>query len=366
MPRVLVLALENWLGAARLPKALQSAGFEVSLLSYTNTLISLTKYADDRDVCVPTDSAESVAQRILALLDNKQTRLMIPADDRALRFMQHIAEVAHMNRLPKELTNLVAASLPDPGAFKYGEDKDAASQLMSDLGFRTPKRALIWSRQDLREFGAEAGLPVVLKPLSGTAGQGVQILRTEEDIAVAMIGAESKWMAQQYIVGKSAGTASVCLDGRCLGAIAFEKTLTYPGETGPASVITCFDSAEIDRASHTYAKATHHNGFLSLGFMVEEETNDPYFIETNARAVPLVGFSHWVGFDLCGALYNRLVGAPAPQKDPSAPKVIAFYPQELHRDPNSPYRKLILDEPTDDPAVHAAMQKGIDMLAAAT
>jgi len=363
MPRVLVLALENWLGAARLPRALSVAGFQVSLLCYPNTLISLTKFADDRDICVPSDSAEIVAQRILSLVEKNQTRMIIAGDDRAVRFLQHIVEVAPTGLLPKELTDLARASLPDPSAFKYGDDKEAASRLMDELGVRTPRRQLIWSTGDLREFAA-MGLPIVIKPLTGTAGQGVQILRTQDDVRAATIDPRSSWMAQQYIVGKSAGSASVALNGDCFATLAYEKTLTYPGETGPASVATRLDHDEFHIWAGAFAKATHFNGFFSPGYMVEDSTGEPYFLEVNSRVVPMATCAARLGLDLCKCLFAKIVGAPIPKLDPEAPKVIAFYPQELHRDPNSPNRHLLLDEPVDDPLIHKAMERGIEMLAA--
>jgi len=363
MPRVLVLALENWLGAARLPRALSVAGFKVSLLCYPNTLVSLTRFADDRDICVPSDGAEIVARRIMALIEANPAKICIPADDRALRFLQHIVSVASIGRLPKVLMDLARASLPDPEAFKYGDDKEAASQLMESLGVRTPRRELIWSTGDLREFVAAAGLPAVIKPLTGTAGQGVQILRTSEDVAAVRIGGGT-WMAQKYIAGKPAASASVALNGKCLGTLAFEKTLTHPGETGPASVVTRLDNEEMRRGAAAYAKATRFNGFFSPGYMVEEGSGDAYFLEVNTRAVPLVPSSSKLGLDLCRCLYAGIVGAPLPAQDPDARRVMALYPQELHRDSNSPYRDLLLDEPVDDPLVHKAMQRGIEMVAA--
>ncbi|HTQ11987.1 MAG TPA: ATP-grasp domain-containing protein [Fimbriimonadaceae bacterium] len=363
MPRVLVLALENWLGAAHLPRALTRAGFEVSLLCYPNTLISLTRFADDRDICVPTDGAEIVARRILGLIESKPTKMCIPADDRALRFLQHIDQLAPTGQLPKPLSDLARASLPNPDAFVYGEDKESAGRLMESMGVRTPRRELIWSTGDLRDFIAEAGLPVVIKPLVGTAGQGVQVLRTDDEAKAAQIGS-GRWMAQKYIAGKAAAAASVALHGKCLGTIAFEKTLTHPGETGSASVVTRLDNDEIRHAAATFAKATGFNGFYSPGYIIEEATGDAYFLEINARAVPLVPASAMLGLDLCRCLYAGIVGAPLPAQDPAAPTVLALYPQELHRDPNSPNRHLLLDEPSDDPLVHKAMQRGIELIEA--
>ncbi|HVT12268.1 MAG TPA: ATP-grasp domain-containing protein [Fimbriimonadaceae bacterium] len=364
MPRLLVLALENWLGAARLPRALKCAGFEISLLCYPNTLISLTKYADDRDVCLPNDPAEIVLKRMLALLDAHPARMIVPADDRALRYLCHLLEVAPIARFPKALVDLVRASLPDPAAFKYGVDKEAATELMTGLGFRAPRRSMIWSMHELKSFIEEVGFPVVVKPLEGTAGQGVQILRDAAGLAAATITENERWMAQQYIRGKAAGAASVALDGKCLATLAFEKTITYPGETGPTSVATRLDTEEIHRGSAAFAEATNYNGFYSPGFVIEEATGLPYFLEVNSRAIPIVPPSGKMGLDLCGALYAGVVGAPPPTQDLSAPRVMAFYPQELHRDPNSPYRDLILDEPFDDPLIHKAMEKGIEVLAA--
>lgn len=363
MPRLLVLALDNWLGAARLPRALQSAGFEISLLCYPNTLISLTKFADDRDICLPNDPAEMVLKRMLGLLENKPARMIIPADDRAHHFLCHIVEVAAMARFPQSLVDLVRASLPDPAAFKYGNDKEEASRLMNELGFRTPKRAMIWSLPELREFIDETDYPVVVKPLEGTAGQGIQILHDVHDLARVSISENERWMVQQYIRGKPAGTGAVALNGTLLGALAFEKTVTHPGETGPASVATRFDSDEIQRGAAAFAEATRYSGFFSPGYLIEEGTGLPYFLEVNSRVTPIMPSSGKLGFDLCRLLYAGLVGAPLPVQDPDAPRVMALYPQELHRDPNSPYRDLLLDEPFDDPLVHKAMEKGIALLA---
>lgn len=362
-PRVLVLALENWLGTARLPKALQAAGFKVTLLSYPNTLVSLTRYADDRGLCHPSDTAEAVAKRMLDLIEVLPTRLIVPGDDRALRFLQHIIEVAPQGRLPAALVDLARASLPDSSAFKYGADKEAATRLVASFGIQVPKHAPIGSRADLREAVEDLGLPVVIKPLSGRAGVGVQILATHDEVEKAVIDPASTWIAQQYIRGKPAGTAAVALGGKCLGSLHYVKTLTHPGETGPATVVTRLENDDMGRATTAFAQATRFNGFFSPGYMVEEDSGTVYFIEMNDRIVPLVANSGKVGLDLCRALYCGIKGAARPRLDPSAPSMIALYPQELHRDPNSPYREHILDEPLDDPQLHKAMEQGIAMLA---
>jgi hypothetical protein len=363
MPRVLVLALDNWLGAARLPKALQCAGFEVSLLSYPNTLVSLTKYANDRDLCLPSDPAEIVANRILGLLQ-KPTKMIIPGDDRALRFLQHIIEVGEKGYLPFALTDIARKSLPDASAFKYSTDKWAASGFMAGMGFRTPQSTKVWSLQDLRDFVDQAGLPAIVKPLMGTAGEGVQILLTGDDVQNARLSADSEWLAQKYIVGKAGACASVALEGKHIASIPYEKTISHPGETGPATLVTRLDNEVMTRGAAAYANAVNANGFYSMDYVIEEGSGDAYFLEVNARVVPLVTVSEKVGLDLCRALYKAMAGAPIPQLDTSAPRRIAFYPQELHRDPQSPYRNEILDEPFDDPLVHKAMQKGVEMMAA--
>src|ERR1051326_1952199 len=105
MPRLLVLALENWLGAARMPRALTMAGFDVSLLCYPNTLISLTKYAGQREICQPNDTAEIVLQRMLQLLAEHPAQMIIPVDGRAHRFLFHIVEVASIGRFPQRLVD---------------------------------------------------------------------------------------------------------------------------------------------------------------------------------------------------------------------------------------------------------------------
>lgn len=361
--RALVLALENYLSAARLPRALHEGGFEVAAICYPETLLSLTKYLDRREVILPTDDASRVAMRIVGLITGWGPRLIIPADDRALRFLHHIVEVSHTGVLPEPLVALAKASLPAREAFAFATDKQAASEFMARLGFATPEWRAIANIADAEAFAGEVGFPVVLKPAGGHAGQGIQICRSPADLRSASLS-DGQWFVQKYIVGMPAESSGIAWEGKLLGAILYERTITNPPEIGPTCVATIIEHPTMAAGLAAFARATRHNGILSIGWMLEKDTGDAYFLEVNARSVPLVGPSPKLGLNLCECLRARLAGAPQPKPDPNAPRMIALYPQELHRDPNSPYREHILDEPFDDPMVHRAMQAGIEMLAA--
>ncbi|HVT12267.1 MAG TPA: hypothetical protein VHE55_08365 [Fimbriimonadaceae bacterium] len=361
--RILVLALENYLSAARLPKALADGGFEVAAICYPDALISLTRYVDRKEVLPRDADAAEVARRMIAIIDSWEPRLVIPADNRALRFLHHIVEVERSGVLPPALIRLVKESLPDPAAFAVATDKRVAAALMHRLGFDVPEWRPIASIREAEAFAEEIGFPVILKPEGGQAGEGVAICGNAEDLRAARLEGEGGWFVQRFIVGRPAEASGIAWQGKLLGAILYERIEVNPPETGMTCVARVIENATMTAGLAAMAKATRHNGILSLGWMLEAETGSAFFLEANARSVPIVGPSGKLGLNLCECLRARLAGAPQPVPDPAAPRLIALYPQELHRDPNSPYREHLLDEPVDDPLVHQAMQRGIEMLA---
>ncbi|HWA83849.1 MAG TPA: hypothetical protein VG820_10465, partial [Fimbriimonadaceae bacterium] len=303
---VLVLALENYLSAARLPKALVDGGFEVAAICYPDTLISLTRYVGRKEILPRTAGAEEVARRMIAILDSWQPRLVIPADNRALRFLHHIVEVEGAGVLPPALIRLVKESLPEPWAFAVAADKRVAAELMQRLGFDVPEWRPIGSIRDAEAFAEEFGFPVILKPQGGQAGEGVTICQNLEELRRASLDGEGGWFVQRFVVGRPAEASGIAWNGKLLGAILYERIEVNPPETGMTCVAYTIENPTMTAGLAAMVKATRHNGILSLGWMLEAETRRAYFLEANARSVPIVGPSGKLGLNLCECLRARL------------------------------------------------------------
>ena len=67
---LLLVALDNWYGSARLPRALKEAGFEVGLLSPANVYAAQSRHVDRRFPLVGGDAPRAYARAAWRALDD--------------------------------------------------------------------------------------------------------------------------------------------------------------------------------------------------------------------------------------------------------------------------------------------------------
>jgi hypothetical protein len=92
---------------------------------------------------------------------------------------------------------------------------------------------------------------------------------------------------------------------------------------------------------------------------VHEHTGEPYLLEINRRITPGTHRGSGIGLDLCAALHAAMRGTASPSRtdlDEGEEAIIAHFPQEWLRDPESPYlRAYPVDVPWDEPELIEAM-----------
>ena len=122
-----------------------------------------------------------------------------------------------------------------------------------------------------------------------------------------------------------------------LATVAAEAIRTA-GDRGPATVVRRFDSPQMIAAVAALANQLNLSGLCGLDFMHDEVDGCYYLIEINARATPTCHLMGTDGVDLLAALRAAMVGeAPAAGEKATAGETIALFPQEMMRDPDSPY-----------------------------
>jgi hypothetical protein len=105
------------------------------------------------------------------------------------------------------------------------------------------------------------------------------------------------------------------------------------------------------RAAEKLVAAWGLTGFIGFDFIMDSH-GDAWPIECNPRPTPISHLGARLGEDLCAALYCRLVRQPPPPMKPGPELVVAHFPQEWLRDPDSPFlTKSFHDVPADDPGL---------------
>jgi hypothetical protein len=165
---------------------------------------------------------------------------------------------------------------------------------------------------------------------------------------------------QSYVAGRPAKAAVACFQGTPLGAVQAE-VVESDGPTGPSTVLRVIENADMAYAVKSVVNHLEMSGLCGLDFILDDEGR-AHLLELNPRATPT---SHLVaadGSDLLTALRTAFGhGSPPARFAPYADgDLVALFPQELMRDPSSPYLHLAHhDVPTDAPELVAHVMTGV-------
>jgi pyruvate carboxylase len=152
--------------------------------------------------------------------------------------------------------------------------------------------------EEIEEFVAEYGLPVILKAAMGGGGKGMRVVRTQEDIRPMFESASSEALAsfgdgsvfvekfigrprhiEVQIIGDGTGNVVHLYERDCSVQRRHQKVI----EMAPAWSLPDELRAEL----HTYAKdltgSANYKNAGTVEFLVDTDTMKPYFIEVNPR-----------------------------------------------------------------------------------
>ncbi len=373
-PVLLVSTATQWLGTARIPRALAEAGFDVALLAPRNSPASNSRFVAKvgylPDEATRRDWVSAFAGMVGALSPD----IVIPCDDMAFRLLQDLAVGRPSSLAPalhRRLARLIRDSLGDPSWYQASIDKRRLASAAAALGVRVPQHEVVSSLEAAESFAAAQGYPIVLKRGLAFAGQGVIIVRHRHELAssFARLTATSPMetaapladpiLVQSYIPGQVQYYALAAWKGSLLAGWAADKVVTFPDATGPSTVVRCHCEPEVRGFAQRLVRGFGMSGIMSLDCVIHGGTGDAYRLEINRRINPGSHLGSALGVDLCAALHAALHGKPMTSRtdmDQDEEHVRVLFPQEWFRDPDSPYlRDGVVDVPWDDPGLIEAL-----------
>jgi hypothetical protein len=372
-PVLLVAIAPNWIGTARIPRALTLAGFEVSLLARQGSLAEHSGYVARLKLLPPVFTPLQWVLDFAAMVKERPPRIVIPCDDQAWILLQTVAEVEPPGMRPDDYARLVALvreSLGDPEYYATSTNKTMLPAAAGALGVRMPASGLVSNVEEAESFATTHGYPIVLKLPYGFAGKGVVICPDRgslprawqqlRDSAVADLGAGTQTLlAQAYVRGGITYYGMATWKGELLAGYATDKVIGHPEPMGPACVIRYHRDPQIRDFAEKLARGFGMSGLAGLECLVEEGSGDAYLLEINRRVAPGMDRGRLFKVDMCAALHAAVNGLPSPTRaelDDGESGIRCSFPQEWLRDPNSEWlRKYPVDVPWDEPDLIAAM-----------
>ena len=371
---VLVSTATQWLGTARMPRALASAGFAVTLLAPRGSLAARSRHVTRVAYLSPTATPMEWLLLLVQTIDSVSPDLLVPCDEMAVRLLFTLVLAPPTGIEPAllaRLVDLISRSMGDPRHYAASIDKTLLPTAAAELGVRMPPCAVAKGVDDAIAHAAALGYPVVVKQRFGFAGRGVAVVASRAELVAAVttllrpdqldLGARlpPRLLVQAYIVGPHHSQALVALRGERLASFAWERFVATAPIKGQTSVVRFVDSPGTLANAEALARGFRINGFFNVQFVVEAASGVPYLLEINRRVVTHLHLGERVGRDLPRALMRALEGlpaeAPAAVADDAGEKVVVF-PREWLRDRHSPHLTLLpVDVPWDDPALLEAM-----------
>ncbi|HYO98085.1 MAG TPA: ATP-grasp domain-containing protein [Polyangiaceae bacterium] len=344
-PHALILSLSNWFGAARLPRALQRAGFRVTTLSFPGLLIQRAGFINEAlllDDALPT---EALIESVLQALDRASPDIVIPTDDASVVVLQAAAAVARQGSGSDRLSSLLDDSLGDSRHHATVRSRKPLAALAAKLGLNAPRHAVVHDERQAVDFAATHGYPVVLKTEESFAGLGVSICKDEAELKAALLrlaGAPGAplaqgVLAQAFVAGRTAMRVVVAWRGQVLGGLSAIKLETWPGSTGPSCVVELIEHPQMQATAQRLIEALGFSGFASLDFILGGQ-GGAELIELNPRPTPISHLGERFGSCLFRPLHGALTGTPSPAPAPlGLPSKVALFPQEWVRNADSPH-----------------------------
>jgi len=374
IPVLLVCTATRVFEAARVPRALARAGFEVTLLAPRGTLAEKSRFVS-RIGHTPDDATPSQwVFAFAATVKATSPRLVVPGDDHALRLLQMLVLSPSefiQPALQRELASLVSESLGAPEHYRTSVDKTLLAPAAKALGVPMPPHAIVTDPAEAEAFAADRGYPIVLQRGHSSAGDGVELCSDRHQLARAFAAlkrsadggfqepAGDRLLAQAYVAGPAQSYPAAAWKGALLAGYAGVRVVGGPDPKAPPTVNRYRYDARLRDLTSRLAVGFGISGFFSPEFVVDNRTGEPYLLDINRQVVREahgggdIGVDHWL------ALHAALQGTAAATRadlDEGEEHVTVHFPQEWLRDPQSHWlRECPVDVPWDDPELIEAM-----------
>jgi carbamoyl-phosphate synthase large subunit len=187
-----------------------------------------------------------------------------------------------------------------PEEIHLAEDRDRFGELVNQLGLRQTRNAIAYTVESAKDFAAQLGYPVVLRPSYVLGGRGMEIAYSEEefDAWVKQTILEDtqfpilidKFLDEALEVdvdaisdGREVVIAGIMEHVEYAGVHSGDSASVYPSQTLSENILE-----QIKEATEKLALAINVIGLLNIQFAVKEE--ELYILELNPRASRTVPF----------------------------------------------------------------------------
>ena len=382
-PRILFLALADDVGSDRVVADVGRHGALCAVMAPPGYHCAATQFAA-LHIPLPRHrglwrGALAVRGRLEAALRDWSPDLVVPLDDMAGWLLRSLAADLRTSPALRELLRLSLGAVERQSAL---DTRLGLMVLARDCGVAVPEFGAATEPSE-----APSGFPIVVKLDHTCGGAGISIVPDTAGLRAALAADERRrkgWIGQLrqaakawlwrragsrtmvqappllqgFIPGRPAMHTVAAWQGRVLAGFSLVAESVHPEPTGASTAVRHVQHTGMAAATASLVRALGCSGLVSCDFVLREADGLAVLIEMNARPVGSGHLGRVFGQDLVEALLAALRGRPlpVPQERPEG-TVVALFPKELARDPDSPRLQpgaaALHDVPWDDPPLIA-------------
>lgn len=270
-----------WRKSLAIVRALSKSGLKVGVGERTFLAPTLfSKYASSRYIY---PSVELHPDRFLDWLVKlvkmgKFEVLIVPEEATSLLIAQN----------KERLVNFIKIALPEYEAMNFLGNKFSLLSHASNLGIPCPKTKLITSIADIYKYKNNLQFPLVLKPLNGSGGCGIEYILKESELktkAEKIISKYKKFLMQDYIPGNLYYGVSVIFNRKneMRSAFVHKKMRQYPTTGGASTYAVSVKLPKLVELTEALLKSLNWYGVANVEFKIDQRDNIPKLMEANPR-----------------------------------------------------------------------------------
>ena len=350
-------------------------GVNVTALAHPESYILFSKAVSKKFIY---HSQLHLSRLLIKLVSENDFDFIIPGDDVSIQYFKQLLDSRNIF-FPglKKLQSLILKSCGTRESLSQLGDKSKLLSLAKELGIVIPENYRINSLEEAELKVSRMKLPFVLKPDKGSGGSNVLVCLnkdisheykaiTKNDrvilnfkrkfvnrikiiLLLPILNELHELSIQEFIEGNNCIHNIFAVNGQVKASNTFLTLEQYPAGTGPGTVVELISNQQINESAKKIIASTGYTGFASFDFILDEN-GKAYLLECNVRPTPTTHLGEHVGFNLILAFSNYLQQKEEViPKSPGIQKIIALFPNEQVRDPQSKYiRENFHDIPEND------------------
>jgi len=293
-----LLIEEGWHSTMTLARALEDAGYAVTVLTANGTTARSRRRSVEW-LSGPTIASDAFLAHVDDLVRARDVAHVLPLTEAAMLRLA-AARVAWRERVFPQL---------DAWQQSLVRDKHVLIETLAERGIAIPRHVRIGPAIDLDQVIEELSMPLVVKGATGSAGKQVRIVESPGELGAAVarvreLGGE--WIIQQHVASPTYLVGGLFHGGEPVRIYAGEKLELYPPRTGGAIRLRSRrDDALIDIGLRAM-KLLRWTGFASADLV--RDASGYLLLEVNPRLWGSLAGTAAAGVDLFGPFAELLDG----------------------------------------------------------